>query len=37
MDKSIAISAYYVNIIRRDFNYKLPPADVFNELLYVGD
>ena len=37
IDKNSPINVFEIKPIRREFNYKLSAADVFNEFLYIGD
>jgi len=37
VDKNSPINVFEIKPIRREFNYKLSAADVFNEFLYIGD
>ncbi len=37
IDKNSPINVFEIKPIRREFNYKLTAADVFNEFLYIGD
>jgi len=37
IDKNSHINVFEIKPIRREFNYKLSAADVFNEFLYIGD
>ena len=37
MDKGTSSIVYEVKNIRRDINYRICAADVFNEFLYMGD
>lgn len=37
LDKNSPINVFEIKPIRREFNYKLSAADVFNDFLYVGD
>lgn len=37
LDRTSPIQVFETKPIRKDFNYKLNAADVFNEFIYVGD
>lgn len=37
IDKNSPLNVFEIKPIRREFNYKLSAADVFNEFLYIGD
>ena len=37
LDRNSPIQVFEVKHIRRDFNYKITSADVFNDFLYIGD
>lgn len=36
-DRTSPIQVFETKPIRKDFNYKLSAADVFNEFIYIGD